>query len=176
MLWGGGTGGSGVALWALGSSVQAPYRSVEVLDIAQSIESVLDVPAPNQNLKVLQTATGNGFYVLDLLARTAAPLNTSSLSTLSIAPDGLRMWAFPQGLDNLTVIDFAQTNALATLSPVQLPTDLGIDAVFDVARPGGGRSLIALHETGTFGATVFDAINPSVATSRRASALLLEGP
>ncbi len=177
MLWNANGGaGMGVALWTLGSSVSQPYRSVEVLDVPQAIQSVFDVSGQNPQLKILQPAGGVGFYVLDLLARTAAPLDTTQAATLSIAPDGLRLWAFAQNTTNLAVVDFARANALLTLSPIELATDLPIGAVYDVARPDGGRSLIAVHNQGTLGVTVFDALNPSVATSRRASALILEGP
>jgi hypothetical protein len=123
-----------------------------------------------QRLKVLQMAGASGFYVLDLTARTAPPLDTTESATLSIAPDGLRLWAFSQGGTDLAEIDFG------TLNPVPLTTDLPIDAVFDVARVDGGRALVATHHQGAIGATVFDAIDPVTATSRRVTSLLLVGP
>jgi hypothetical protein len=148
---------------------------VEVLDVAPAIEQVLDVGGQNPELKILQLTNGTGFYVLDLSNRTAAPLETSLAATLEVAPDGLRLWAFARGGTDLAVIDFAATDALSTLAPIQLSTDLPIDAVYDVSRAGGGRSLIAIHQEGTVGATVFDALNPDQAP-HRASALLLEAP
>jgi hypothetical protein len=170
------TGTAGVALWSLSSSVGQPYRSVDVLDVASAIEQVLDVGGQNPELKILQRSDGAGFYVLDLSDGTAAPLDTSETTTLEVAPDGGRLWAFLPGGTALTVIDFAATDALSTLAPVQLATDSPIDAVYDVARAGGGRSLIAIHEEGTVGATVFDALNPTQTPPHRASALLLEAP
>jgi hypothetical protein len=176
MLWSGTA--SGVALWTLGNSVDQPYHSIEVLPIAQQIQTVDDVTKQAQ-LKVLETTDASNvgsFLVLDLLKRTASPLQTMGTATLSIAPDGLRMWAFAQGGTNLAKLDFA------TLNPVPLTTDEMIDAVYDVARPStgaggdGGRSLIAIHNQGTVGATVFDALDPDTATARIVPALLLEGP
>jgi hypothetical protein len=177
LLWGSANGAaSGVALWTLGTAVGQAYRSIEVLQIGASIQSVLDVPAPNDHLKVLATQAnaGGDFYVLDLIQRTANPILTTTSAQLAIAPDGLRMWAYDQGTD-LAEIDFT------TLNPVPLITTAPISVVYDVANPGGGRSLVAINAEGTLGATVFNALMPEATTggttSRRDVALLLpEGP
>jgi hypothetical protein len=171
LLWSAGSGvASGVALWTLGVTVGRPYRSIEVLPIASPIEAVHDIPTPYDRLKVLETTGGGDFFVLDLLARTAAPIHTASAATMVVAPDGNRMWVFANGGTDLASIDFA------TLNPVLLTTSRPIEAVFDVARPGGDRSLIALHGGGALGATVFDALNPDTALSRQIPAILVEGP
>jgi hypothetical protein len=171
LLWGSGRGASGVALWTLGVSVCTPYRSVDVLSIADSIQSVDDVP--KNNLKILQATPGTGgaFYVLNLLRRTAAPIITTSTPTIAIAPDGRRVWAFARGGTDLTSTD------LTTLSPIPVTTSLPISAVYDIATgPGIARALVAIHEQGTLGATVFDALAPDTTTARRVSSILLEGP
>jgi hypothetical protein len=173
LLWGSTSApNSGVALWTLGTTVGQPYRSVESV-LSQPIQSVDDVPKPNETRKVLEMANGGGFFVLDLVARTAEPLTTVRAPTLSIAPDGQRLWAFARGGTDLAAIE--DFNAL---NPIRLVTLLPIDAVYDVQRTddSSARSLIALHQAGAIGATVFDAIHPDNTTSRRASALLLEGP
>jgi hypothetical protein len=170
LLWnGGGVAQSGVALWTLTQSVMKPYASVAALGATAPISHTLDVPSPNQRLKVLQEASGQGFYVLNLASHTAPPLNTQ-LETLSISPDGLRLWVFTGGNTDLAEIDFT------TLNPVPLITDIGIDGVYDIQRADGRRALVAIHNQGAIGATVFDATNPSSATSRRVASLLLEGP
>ena len=168
LLWGGGT--SGVALWTLKNSVMQPYASITTLGATQPVSAALDVPAPNQRLKVLPMTSGSGFYVLDLSAPTASPLSTSIDATLSIAPDGGRLWAFQPGGTDLASVDFD------TLNPVPLSTDLPIDSVFDISRQDGGRALIAVHNQGAIGITVFDGLAPVTATSRRIAPLLLEGP
>jgi hypothetical protein len=171
LLWNGNLGAeSGVALWTLTHSVMQPYASITTLGATQPVSATYDVPAPNERLKVLQMASGDGFYVLDLSARTAPPLDTQETATLSIAPDGLRLWAFNRGGLDLAAIDFA------TLTPVPLTTDLPIDGVYDVAGADGHGALIAIHDQGAVGATVFDATTPVTATSRRVAPLLLEGP
>ena len=170
LLWNAGArAASGIALWTLGNSVGQPYRSVDVLGATQPIESAEKVP--NKDLEILEMANGGGFYVLDLANRKAPPLVTMQMANLSIAPDGGRVWAFEQDGLNLSQIAFD------TLNPIPLQTALPIAAVYDVARKnGGGRSLIAIHAQGTVGATVFDALAPDTATSRRVPSLLLEGP
>jgi hypothetical protein len=171
LLWNGGGGAqSGVALWTLTHSVQQPYASIATLGATAPIAHTYDVPSPNQQLKVLQMASSQGFYVLDLASHTAPPLDTMQSATLSIAPDGLRLWAFDSGGTDLAAIAFK------TLNPIPLTTDVGISGVYDVMRPDGGRALVALHDQGAIGATVFDARNPVTATSRRVASLLLEGP
>jgi hypothetical protein len=177
LLWSEASGAtSGVALWALGTTVGQPYRSIEVLQIAAPIQAVLDVP--KTNLKVLATQANQGsgdFYVLDLVQRTANPIHTTSSPLLTIAPDGKRMWAYDQGTD-LASIDFT------TLNPTPLTTQAPISVVYDIERPGeclsNGvmvqcRALVAIDAQGTLGATVFDALNP-VASARQDVALLLE--
>jgi hypothetical protein len=171
LLWnGGGAAQSGVALWTLTNSVMKPYASIATVGATAPIAQAYDVPSPNERLKVLQMSSKQGFYVLDLTSHTASPLDAPPSETLSIAPDGMRLWVFAESGTNLAKIDFA------TLNPIPLVTDLPIDAVFDIKRVDGGRALVAIHEQGALGATVFDATNPLSATSRRVAPLLLEGP
>jgi hypothetical protein len=171
LLWNAqGAAESGVALWTLTESVTKPYASIATLGATAPIAQTYDVPSPNERLKVLQMASRQGFYVLDLAAHTAPPLDAPPSATLSISPDGLRVWAFAQSGTELAQIDFA------TLNPIPLVTDLSISAVYDITRVDGGRALVAIHEQGAVGATVFDANNPLSATSRRVAPLLLEGP
>jgi len=138
------------------------------------VQAVSEVPG-NAQLKVLQVAGGNEFVVLNLTNQTAAPLDTTQSATMTIAPDGGRMWVFAAGGTDLAAIDFKDLN------PIRLETALPITAVYDVARVDNTaeapqRSLIAIHNQGAVGATVFDALKPAPTTSRRADALLLEGP
>lgn len=165
-----GTGGSrGIAFWSLGRATGQPYRSVEVVPLATSIGTVLDVPPPRPELKVLQGNGGNAFYVLNLATRTASPLTTLGAAQLLISRDGRRLWAFERGRSSLAQV------SLADLHPVPLPLDRPLEAVFDVARPEGGRSLVALDLRGAGGATVLDALVPDTAASRSYYGLLLEG-
>jgi hypothetical protein len=163
-----GSGGNGVAFWSLGRATGQPYRSVEVVALPTGVASVSDVPPPKPELKVLSAST-NAFYVLDLLTRTAAPLTTLAAPTLHISRDGQRVWAFQRGQSNLSVV------SLTDLHPIAVPLDRPIDAVYDVARPDGGRALVALDPRGGFGATVLDAIAPDTAQSKSFYGLLLEG-
>jgi hypothetical protein len=169
LLWNGSSQQSGVALWTLGNSVGQPYFSTQVLNIAQAVQRVDDVP--NSNLKVLES-NGNQFFVLNLATTTVFPLDTSGQVALSIAPDGSRIWAFAKDGEDLASI------ALADLNPTQLLTDAPIDAVFDVACLGdpASRALFALDLQGSVGATVFNAENPRDPQTppRRVSGLLLE--
>ena len=164
-----GTGGSrGVAFWSLGRATGRPYRSVEVVSLATSIASVLDVPPPRPELKVLQGSGTNAFYVLNLATRTASPLTTLGTAALVISRDGRRMWAYERGRSSLAQV------SLADLHPLPLPLDRPIDALFDVARADGGRSLVTLDGRGAGGATVLDALAPDTAASRSYYGLLLE--
>lgn len=169
LLWGAPTATSGVAFWSLGKTAGQPYRSVEVLPVGGSVASVTGVPSPHPELKVLQTTGTSSFFVLDLSTRTLAPLSTSSAVSLSVSPDGERVWAFQPADNELASIE------LRNIHPTTLLTDLPLAGVYDVARADGGRALIALHGSGSVGATVFDARKPDNATARLYSALFLEG-
>jgi hypothetical protein len=171
MLWNSGSAAaSGIAFWMLGNTVGKPYFSIESIAVSQPIQTVDDV-ANYERLKVLETQDQSGFFVLDLISRTASPLQTMSRAAITIAPDGQRLWAFAPGGTDLAKLNFSDLN------PVPVETDTGIDAAYDVARSTGrGRSLIAIHKTGGVAATVFDALDPKTASSRHLPALLLEGP
>ncbi len=168
LLWNAGSAG-GVAFWTLGLAAGQPYRSVEVLGITDEIQSVMDVPQPHPELKVLETGGASDFYVLDLTTRTAAPLETSTAATLSVSPDGQRVWAFVPQSSQLAAM------SLATLHPVPLYAQKPIASVFDVSRADGGRALVAIDTAGTVGVTVFDALTPDTATARSYAGLFLEG-
>ena len=64
---------------------------------------------------------------------------------------------------------------LDNLHPVSVPLDRPIDAVFDVGRSDGGRSLVAIDARGNAGVTVLDALAPDATTSRSYYGILLEG-
>ncbi|HEY4013169.1 MAG TPA: hypothetical protein VGM06_07515 [Polyangiaceae bacterium] len=180
MLWNANGSSSGVALWALGSTVGQPYFSVEVLGVSQAIQTVEDVPSQSTtapSLKVLEATSSNRFFVLDLSQRTVAPLNTNGPATIVIASDGGRLWAFAQGGTDLAEV------TIPSLNPILLKTSLPIANLYDVQAvqplPSGTapppRALIAIHNTGAMAATVFNATNPAAAPPTLIPALLLEG-
>jgi hypothetical protein len=182
MLWNANGSSSGVALWALGSTVGQPYFSVEVLGVSQAIQAVEDVPSPSSpttSLKVLEATSSNSFFVLDLSQRTVAPLNTMGPAAIVIAADGGRIWAYAQGGTELADV------IIPSLNPILLKTSLPIGGLYDVqalsqpAAPGAtapipARALIAIHGSGALAATVFNALDPTAAPPTVVPALLLE--
>jgi hypothetical protein len=167
LLWGGGKGATGVAFWSLGKSVGQPYRSIEMLnDVFTQISDIVAVPPPNDGLKVLKPDTSGTssvtrqFYVLDLRAHAAYPLTaTGAGTTLEVAADGKRLWLYEKGGRNVARVD------LGTLYPRNLTLDSVAASVFDLGRAGGGRAMVAVHASGTYGATVFDADSPDEAAA-----------
>jgi hypothetical protein len=163
-----GTSGSqGVAFLSLGKAVGQSYRTVEVVSLASAIGDVKDIPPPRPELKVLEG--GATFFVLNLATRTASPLTAIGTPSIVVAPDGQRLWAFQANSPSLALI------TLGDLHPVPLALDRPITTVFDVARPEGGRSLVAIDNGFGVGATVLDALSPDTTTSRSYYSLLLEG-
>ncbi len=175
MLWGGASSAAGVAFWSLGKSVGQAYRSIEVLpDVAASVGEVVSVPAPNQSLKILVPSSfgsqGGQFHVLDLAHRTASPLQTKASSlSLTVSADGQRAWFFQRGARDVAVID------LVTMHPQNLVLDYPIANIYDVARTGSGRAMVALHRDGNMGATVIDAFSPDEASAQLHVGLLQGG-
>jgi hypothetical protein len=181
LLWGGYSSAIGVALWSLGKSVDQPYWSIEVMGgVAANVAQVVDVPAPNDGLKVLVPSklsngygSGSGeFYVMNLQLRTAAPLFTSADElSMTVSADGQRVWFYEAGTAKLAKVD------LNTLHPVNLYLDRAASQVFDIkaASSADARAVIALHPIGTYGATVFDADHPDDATAARWVGLLQGG-
>lgn len=159
-----------LAFVALGTTVGTPYKSVETLLLPAPVAEVIDVPAPNRHLKVLGAPERTSFTVLDLKARTAAPLVASATDTdVRVSPDGRRAWFFSPGYGRLAVTD------LATLHPKNFALSYPIADVFDLARRDGGRALVALHSVGAGTLTVLDAQSPSLTTSRETVGVLEGG-
>ena len=178
LLWQGGAAGGGVAFWELGQAAGRPFRSIETVALGAEVTTVLGVPLAGAALEVLASANGQTFYVLDLAARTAAPLLTSTPhTTLMISPTGKRVWTFSPGGTMVAATDVVSKQVRT------LRADSPIDELFEIAVTGGDvggggarRALIALHESGAIGATVYDVDAPDDSTRRIYGALLEEGP
>jgi hypothetical protein len=171
LLWNGPSSVAGVAFWELGRAAGLPFRSIETVGIDAVVSSVADVPGKNDALKVLSTSAGSGFFVLDLDARTATPLLTSSSNvSLVVSPTGERVWAFQVGGRALASTD------LPAGTVHSLEVDTPAQSLFEITRADGTHALVVLHEQGSVGATVFDADNPSQADRRIYGGLLTEGP
>jgi hypothetical protein len=174
LLWQGSAaaGAGGVAFWELGQAAGRPFRSIETVAIADPVTDVLAVPLAGAAVKIL--AGTQAFYVLDLAARTAAPLVTSTALKqvrLTVSPTGARVWAFRPGATDLAVTDVGSKQVRS------LRADSSIDAVFEVGQDtGDGRSLIALHQVGAIGATVYDVDAPDDTGRKIYGGLLVEGP
>jgi hypothetical protein len=174
LLWQGGTAGAGVAFWELGQAAGQAFRSIETVAVGAQVGAVLDVPLAGAALKVLG-GTGSGaqtFYVLDLAARTAAPLSISEpRTTLKVSPTGQRVWTFVPGGMALASTDVASKQVRS------LRADSAVDDVFEIGHSSddGTRSLIALHDGGAIGVTVYDVDAPDDSTRRIYGGLLEEG-
>jgi hypothetical protein len=171
LLWAGSGPGGGVAFWELGQTAGRPFRSIETVSVAV-VGNVLDVPPPHAALKVLQASSENAFYVLDLDMRTAAPLVTSSPNVaLAVSPSGQRVWTFVPRGTAVASTDLASKHARTLLA------DKPISAVFEIAHSDGrGRTLMAIHDGGNLGVTLFDADKQDDRNRRLYGALLTEGP
>ncbi len=172
ILWNGSAfaGQEGVAFWELGQTGCAPYRSIDTVGITAVIGNVMDVPAPNQTLKVLATLDGGSFYVLNLANRTAAPFVASTPGVaLSVSPLGDQVWTYvPNGL-NVAATSFADEH------PRSLLIERPVSQVFEVARSGAGPVVVVLHDQGGVGATVYDATTLNDTTRRLYAGILLGG-
>ncbi len=162
------TSSPNVAFVALGVTIGKPYKSVERVELVESVSAVVDVPAPNDHLKILTMPSGRNFVVLDLLTRTASPiLAGSGGARASVARNGERAWIVSQALNSVAQLD------LATLHPKNVTLNFAVQDAFEVQRRDGGRAVVAIHPAGTVGATVFDAVNPSLDSSIEYLGLLL---
>lgn len=161
------TSAASIAVVALGTSVGTPYRSIDRLDLAEPVSAVLDVPAPNQHLKILLGSSQRKIYVLDLKKRTVDSVETQSGAAIAVTDDGGRLTMLAQAQTRLAVVD------LATVHPLNVNLERPIVSLFDIKKLDGGRALIATHSPGGGGLTILDALAPSLATSREAHGLFL---
>ena len=172
LLWQGSAAAGGVAFWELGQAAGRPFRSIETVAIGDPVGDVLEVPLAGAAVKIL--AGVQAFYVLDLAARTAAPLITSTAVKqvrLSVSPTGARVWTFLPGATDLSVTEVTSKRVRT------LRADTSIGAVFEIGQDtGDGRSLIALHQVGALGATVYDVDAPDDSGRKIYGGLLVEGP
>jgi hypothetical protein len=157
-----------ISFVALGSTAGKPYKSVERLQLEQPIARVIDVPAPNDRLKILAAADGRAFFVLDLIARTASPIVSSSAGVnVRVSADGQRSWLLAPGRSDLAALD------LDNLHPQNFTLAAPVQDALEVGRRGGGRALLAVHPQGNLGLTVLDAEQPSLETAVQYHGLLL---
>jgi len=169
LLWNGGAPSDGVAFWELGRTAGRPYRSIETIGVVAAVAAVLPVPQ-HADLRVLQTASTNEFYVLDLQTRTAAPLVTStSAIALSMSPIGEQVWTFTPSSTLVAATGIADTH------PRSLVIERPVRQVFEVDN-ADGRFAVILHDAGNGGATVYDATTLDDGTRRLYSSVLTEGP
>jgi hypothetical protein len=166
LLWS--TSSKFISFVALGSTAGKPYKSVERLALEQAVARVIDVPAPNDRLKILAGADGRSFFVLDLIARTASPILSSTYGVdLTVSPGGQRSWLLAPGGFDLASLSFAN------LHPQNFTLASPLQEAFEIGRRDGGRALVAVHPSGDLGLTVFDADHPSLATAVQYHGVLL---
>lgn len=169
LLWS--TQSASIAFVELGQTIGKPYKSIQLLNLDSPISAVLDVPPPNDRLKVLVSssyASTVGYFVLDLGSRTASPiLSQSRAPSLAVSPSGKRAWITAE--DTAAIADLE----LDSLHPRNLALRSPIARVFDVGRKDGGRALVALFDERGVGATVLDGSSPSLETAVDYEGLLL---
>jgi hypothetical protein len=160
-----------LALWNLGASTTTASRGLSTLQIGTGVKGVRDVPGDaHPTVKVIEGQSGN-FYVLDLATRESSPMVTNNVPlSLSMAPDGQRIWAFLPGDPQFTSVN------LGDLHPVTVSAQRAIQSVFDISNATGGRSALVLHQFGgTLGVTLFNALKPDGAETRFYGGLIYGG-
>lgn len=176
-----------IAFWDLDKVPDIPFgsidtlKSVETINLSGPIAAVTSIP--ERNLKIVAT-TSRSLYVLDPQQHLTSALNATGSVTLRYSREGDRAWAFQPSQKQLAQI------ALAGAHITNVDVDQAVSDVIEIDAQGGGRALLVLHmpvtasggERQTFGipgqaygVTVFDALAPRAAQSRRYGALLIEG-
>ncbi|HET9933885.1 MAG TPA: hypothetical protein VFQ35_24440 [Polyangiaceae bacterium] len=163
-----------IAFWRLGSASTTPYASYDSYGVDTRVTTVLDIPGEKYGyLKLLTGANTAEFFLLDLRRRESYPMKTLAGFNLSLSPDGMRAWAFPQHGDKLAELTFDPHH------PTSFSVERPIENVFDIARKDGGRSALVLHVVDgaeqDLGVTLFDAEHPDSAHTRFFSGLISEG-
>jgi hypothetical protein len=162
------TSSATLGLVALGDSIGKPYRSVDTISLSSYVEAMHDVPNVGSQ-KLLTLAGGSEFVVLDLVARTASPLISTSGAEVNLSPDGERAIIYVPGSSSLGVVD------LNVKSPANLLLSYPVSGAFDIARRDGGRAVFALHQRGGVSMTLLDGRAPSLTTAREYLDVLLGG-
>ncbi|HMI84433.1 MAG TPA: hypothetical protein VK550_10090 [Polyangiaceae bacterium] len=188
MLWSTDGRTNSIAFWDLDKVPNIPFgsidtlKSIETLNLNGTVASVVSLP--ERNLKIVETST-SALYVLDPEQHLTNALSTTGRVMLRYSREGDRAWAFALSQKALAQI------ALVGAHIVAVDVDRPVSDVVEIERSDGGRALLALHtlhapiasldDTSawypgpTVGVTVFDALAPDAAVSRRYAAVLLEG-
>ena len=121
-------------------------------------------------LRVLQTASAQEFYVLDLQTRTAAPLVTSTaMIALSMSPVGDQVWTYAPSGTNVAATGILDTH------PRSLIIERPVRHVFEVENDDGRFAMI-VHAGGNGGVTIYNADTLDDETRRLYSSVLTGGP
>lgn len=157
-----------VAFVSLGVTIGKPYKSVERVELTEPVLAVLDVPAPNNHLKVLAMPSARNFVVLDLLTRTASPILAGAGGAhATVSRNGARAWMVAEWTNSVAQLD------LTSLHPKNVTLNYAVQDAFEVQRRDSGRAVIAIHPAGSVGVTVFDAVNPALDHSIETLGLML---
>lgn len=159
-----------IAFVTLGTSIGTPYKSVHQIELEMPTPNMLDIPAPGDGYKLLYASNAYSSalcYVLDVRARTVAPLQTPPHTRLTVSPDGTRVWATQGDSSNLGFID------LASRHPSNVLIERPILHLVDVTRTDGGRAVVTTHASGAMGLTILDAKTPSLSNAREYAGFLL---
>jgi len=188
MLWSSDGSINSIAFWDLDRVPDIPFgsidtlKSVETLNLNGTVASVVSIP--EHNLKIVETSS-RALYVLDPEQHLTNALSTTGKVTLRYSREGDRAWAFAPSQKALAQI------ALSGAHIVSVDVDRAVADVVEIEQSDGGRALLALHTVNSvgpapdpasasfqgpsIGVTVFDALTPDAAASRRYAAVLLEG-
>ncbi len=167
LLWG---SSSSIAFWTLGTSSSTPFRSVASTELSFAVTEVLDVPPPNQHLKVLRSDSSRLLYLLDLEKRQSFPFSTKlGTPQVRVAPDGKRMWVYQPGSGEFSSV------RLSDMHPRQLTVSPRVGEVFDLAQRGSGRAAVVLHYDAGLGGTLLSASDPDPTQTSFFPALHLRG-
>ncbi|AKU96702.1 hypothetical protein AKJ09_03366 [Labilithrix luteola] len=176
------------AYWSLEPTSEQPFGNVQQPFSFPGVLELLDVPPPHEDLKILRPSgycCFTGFYVLDRRTLSVMSFSESSAASLRVSPDGRHVSYFTTDPDKNGLTEWVgATVNLDDLTVTHFPLDGRRGAMFDVARPEGGRAIVVLGgDSSTDGPiqgdgtmTVFDAESPKVSTARSYSALLLGAP
>ncbi len=160
-----------IAFWSLNKAIASPYRSVSSTELAIEVTEVLDVPVPNEHLKVLIGSEESSFFVLDLEKNESFPFHLKNgVSKVQVSLDGQRVWVNGTSNSNFSAL------RLNDLHPQALYVNPGVSELFDIEQAQGeGRAAVAFHDFDAWSATVLNAKNPKSHQTAYYPSLQLEG-
>ena len=149
-------------------------KALQAVDLGTTLKSVLQLPTLPNSLVLFMNS--GGVEVLDLQTQRWSPFGSNvAFTTTMVDPSLYRTWLAASGDDRVGYVDFGDLKASSDqplLSIGNINLDDPIERFFRIDS-GGSKKAIVTHNRVGGSLTIFEAVKPERATTKKLEGFLL---